>query len=131
MPFPVDEQYIAVAEGELNVIFPPIFKTKMMQLNGGEVATEDDDWIVYPFFDRSSTKHMSRTCNHIVLENSNARKWGHFPSNAIVIGDNGCGDYLALLPRNDHPNQLGDEIYVWRHESGDPELVAPDIMKLV
>jgi hypothetical protein len=78
----------------------------MIQLNGGELSIEGDHWTLYPFFDTSSTKHMCRTCNHIVSENKNACEWGNFPLNAVAIGDNGSGDYLLLLPCDDNSNQL-------------------------
>ena len=38
MPFPVDIKYIEDAERDLGVTFPPIYKAKMLQENGGEVG---------------------------------------------------------------------------------------------
>nr|WP_286425265.1 SMI1/KNR4 family protein [Myroides marinus] len=73
MPFPIELKYIVKTEEELGVLFPDQFKTKMMQEKGGELTTKEDDWQVYPFFDRSDKKRISRTCNHIGLETKQAR----------------------------------------------------------
>lgn len=37
MPFPIEEQYIVIAEQELNYRFPSSFRNRMMQNNGGEI----------------------------------------------------------------------------------------------
>ncbi len=49
MPFPIDEKYIQQAEQQLGFIFPMSFKSKMQQLNGGEVIADDDQWLLFPF----------------------------------------------------------------------------------
>jgi hypothetical protein len=127
MPFPVDIQYIQMTEKEFDMFFPPIFKAKMMQLNGGELLTEDEEWNLYPFFDKSTNKKISRTCNHIGLETKAAREWSNFPSNAIAIGSNGSGDQLILMPESERSKNLSDTIYIWRHETGETEFVAANI----
>lgn len=127
MPFLVDIQFIKETEKELNVVFPPLFTAKMVKLNGGEVSTEDDDWQLYPFFDKSDNKRISRTCNHIGLETKSAKEWGNFPHNVIAIGRNGCDDHLILLPEQELSTELADTIYIWRHETGDIEMVAASI----
>jgi hypothetical protein len=73
MPFPLDSKYIIVTELELGVVFPDSFKSKMTIENGGQLMTEEDDWQLFPFFDKSDNKRMSKTCNHIVLETKQAR----------------------------------------------------------
>lgn len=118
MPFPLDEKYITETENELGIIFPDKFKSKMMQENGGELMTEDDDWNLYPFFDKSDKKRISRTCNHIGLETKQAKNWGNFPSNGIAIASNGSGDHLVLLPTKENNGKLSDEIFTWYHETG-------------
>lgn len=124
MPFPVDNQFIEETEKELGIVFPPLFKAKMIRMNGGELLTTDDEsWILYPFFDKSSTKRIARTCNHIGLETKDAREWTNFPSKAIAIGSNGCGDQLILLP-NQKSTTLGETIYIWRHEDEEGCAVA-------
>ena len=129
MAFPVDLKYIMEAEEELGVSFPALFKEKMIAENGGEAITENDNWNLYPFFDKSGKKRISRTCNHIILETKQAREWDNFPVNAIAIAGNGCGDYLILL--SDNNEKLGEYIYLWHHETGDYEQVAENIKELI
>lgn len=129
MAFPVDLKYIIETEEELGVSFPALFKEKMIAENGGEAITENDNWNLYPFFDKSGKKRISRTCNHIVLETKQAREWDNFPVNAIAIAGNGCGDYLILLSGNNE--KLGEYIYLWHHETGDYEQVAENINELI
>ncbi|MDM1347885.1 SMI1/KNR4 family protein [Myroides marinus] len=131
MPFPIELKYIVQTEEELGVLFPDQFKTKMMQENGGELTTKEDDWQVYPFFDRSDKKRISRTCNHIGLETKQARSWRNFPTNAIAIASNGSGDYLILLPETGNEKQLGEVIYSWWHEEGIPQQIADSINDLL
>lgn len=130
MPFPVDIKYIIETEQELGLVFPDNFKSKMTKENGGELMTEDDDWQLFPFFDKSDNKRMSRTCNHIVLETKQARTWDNFPDNGIAIASNGCGDFLLLLPTKLNDKKLSDEIYIWFHETGEIEKVADSIEEL-
>ncbi len=65
MPFPLDEKYITETENELGVIFPDKFKSKMMQENGGELMTEDDDWNLYPFYLVSRNRKTKKVANKI------------------------------------------------------------------
>ncbi|MGQ8870110.1 SMI1/KNR4 family protein [Myroides sp. TSA_177.3] len=131
MPFPIELTYIKQTEDELGVWFPDDFKAKMMQENGGELSTEEDDWQLYPFFDRSDKKRISRTCNHIGLETKQAQAWRNFPANAIAIASNGSGDHLILLPEAGNEKQLSEVIYAWWHEEGIPKKVADSIEDLV
>lgn len=130
MPFPLDSKYIIETEQELGVVFPDSFKSKMTIENGGELMTEDDDWQLFPFFDKSDNKRMSRTCNHIVLETKQARAWDNFPDNGIAIASNGSGDNLILLPLDNDNKKLREEIYLWQHETGDILEVAKTISEL-
>lgn len=131
MPFPVDIKYIEQAEREAGRVFPEKFKAKMTEYNGGELTTDDDDWILFPFLDQSDNKRLSRTCNHILLETEKAKTWDAFPKDAIAIGENGCGDYL-LLQRNDRlSDRLSETIFVWRHETGEIGIVAESINDMV
>lgn len=131
MPFPVDIKYIIETELELGLEFPNSFKVKMTKENGGELITEDDDWQLFPFFDKSYNKRMSRTCNHIVLETKQARSWDNFPTNGIAIASNGFGDNLVLLPFDNDNKKLKEEIYSWQHETGDTKEVAKNINELL
>jgi len=131
MPFPIDEKYINETETELGLQFPDKFKQKMIIENGGEILTDEDDWQIYPFFDKSDNKRISRTCNHIGLETKQAKEWDNFPANAIAIATNGCGDHLILLPLKTINNKLGDAIYHWSHENGDISKIAESIEELI
>lgn len=130
MPFPVDIKYINETEQELGLMFPDKFKSKMTKENGGELMTEDDDWQLFPFFDKSDNKKISRTCNHIGLETKQAKEWENFPNNGVVIASNGCGDFLVLLPTEENGKKLSDEIFMWFHETGQTEKVADNIDEL-
>jgi hypothetical protein len=77
MPFPVDLKYILETERTLGLEFPESFKNKMMRENGGELMTDEDDWLLFPFLDKSDNKRISRTCNHIVLDRER-KKMGQF-----------------------------------------------------
>lgn len=113
MPFPIDEKYIIETESQLNVKFPQKFRTRMMKENGGEIDSGNFLYQLYPFFDKSNRKRISRTCNHIGLETKNAREWNGFPKNGIVIGNGGSGD-LIFLKHNEN-RILAEEIYLWDH----------------
>ncbi len=124
MPFPVDIKYIIETEQELGLVFPDNFKSKMTKENGGELMTEDDDQQLFPFFDKSDNKRMSRTCNHIVLETKQARTWDNFPAYGFAIATNGSGDNLILLPLDAENEKLREEIYLWQRETGEIQQAA-------
>jgi hypothetical protein len=130
MPFPIDIKYIVETEQELGFIFPDSFKNKMAQENGGELTSDEHDWQLFPFYDKSDKKRISRTCNHIVLETKQARSWNNFPGNGVAIASNGAGDNLVLLPTENDNKKLSDEIYLWRHETGEVEKIANNIDEL-
>ena len=125
MAFPVEERFIVETEKKLGVKLPPDYVKKMMKLNGGEVQTPPDAWVLYPIFDTSDKKRLKRTCNDVVRETQSAREWTGFPDDAVAIGSNGCGDQLVLLRDNNSPDVLGDEVFWWDHETGALNLVAP------
>lgn len=135
MPFPIEEKYITETENELNVKFPEKFKAKMIKENGGELIEklefEDEEeyvhWL-FPFFDKSDKKRISRTCNHIGLETKNALKWNNFPKNAVAIGHDGSGNKLILTHNGN--GILSDKIFFWNHETGELEQIAESINDL-
>ncbi|HEO99416.1 MAG: SMI1/KNR4 family protein [Campylobacterales bacterium] len=127
MPFPVDEKYIKETEEKLSVKFPTSFIDSMMKNNGGEISTDNDDWELYPFWDKSDKKRLARTCNDIVKETNNAKKWTNFPSNAIAIANNGCGDQMVFLNEN---GTLRNTVYFWSHETGELLPIADDFLQL-
>lgn len=134
MAFPVEEKYITETENELNVKFPVKFKARMMKENGGELIekleSEEEDYVhwLFPFFDKSDKKRISRTCNHIGLETKNALEWDNFPQNAIAIGHDGSGNKLVLIHNGD--GILTDELYFWNHETGQSEKIADSIEQI-
>ena len=98
MPFPVERRFIEDTERELGVQFPDAFKKKMMLMNGSEVSVASEVWQLFPFWDKSDSKRLSRTCNHIGLETKNAKSSLSFPAEAIAIATNGAGDHLVFIP---------------------------------
>jgi SMI1-KNR4 cell-wall len=128
MPFPVDEQYIAATEGTLGVVFPESYRSAMGVDNGGDVATVDDDWSLFPFLNKVNPQMLSRTCNDLLLENEGARQVHGFPENAVAIAANGSGDYLVFL--REDPLRLSSEVHIWRHEDGALEMAAHDFSEL-
>ena len=131
MPFPVDLKFIQETEKELGLLFPDIFKQKMMIENGGEIQTDKDDWQIFPFFDKTDNKRISRTCNHILLENKQAKEWDDFPDSGIAIASNGCGDYLVLLTDENDEKRLNEGIFLWLHETGELEKIADTLNELI
>ena len=128
MPFPIDEKYIIETEFDLNVKFPTEFKNRMLKSNGGELAPDEFGFKLYPFFDKSDRKRISRTCNHIGLETKNARKWDGFPENGIAIASDGFGNQIILMHNGN--GILTDEIYFWDHEVREIEKIAESINEL-
>jgi hypothetical protein len=86
MPFDLDERCIEAAEQALGVRFPTSYRVAMMRSNGGAVATESDDWDLYPIADDSDRKRFARTLNGVVPETQRARDWRGFPSTAVLLG---------------------------------------------
>ena len=125
MAFPVDEKYIKETELELKVEFPTEYKNKMVNNNGGELISDDYEFELYPFFDKSDKKRISRTCNHIGLETKNAKDWNNFPENAIAIGADGFGNLIVLLHNGN--GILNEQVSFWNHETGMCEVIAENI----
>ena len=131
MAFSVDKKFMLDAEIELGFAFPDEFKQKMMLENGGEIIIENEIWKVYPIFDKSDNKRINRTCNHIVLETKHAKEWNSFPDNVVAIGANDYGDQLILCPVPKSSSKLGEEIFIWSHETGKIEKIANSINDLI
>jgi hypothetical protein len=112
MAFNVDEHLIAAAEDALGCKLPSGLRTRLAVRNGGEVLTANGDWQLFPVPDRSSKKRLIRTLNDMIKETASARKWPQFPSDAIAVASNGCGDLLVAFPQS-------DAIFEWDHETGD------------
>jgi len=129
MPFPIDKKYIGETESELNVKFPSEFKKRMIKSNGGELLISNEfEFELHPFLDKSNRKRISRTCNHIGLETKNAFEWNGFPKNGIAIGADGFGNKLILTHNGN--GDLTDELHFWNHETKKAEKIAESINKL-
>ncbi len=127
MPFPVEEQYIREAERRLGVRLPEAYRANLIGSNGGALSTTSDQWTLYPVRDASDRKRLKRTCNDIVLETDNARKWRGFPAAAVAIGANGTGDQLVFLPEPADTAVLGPALFWWDHETGDTHRIAEHV----
>ena len=118
MPFPIEERFILEAEQRLGISLPLAYRKKLMRENGGQLETPPDSWTLYPVRDSSDRKRLKRTCNDIVLETENARRWTGFPRDSVAIGANGGGDRLILRPNPADSSVLSSEVAWWDHETG-------------
>ena len=130
MPSPIEERFIIETENALGLKFPETFRRCMMIDNGGTVETPPDAWRLYPFWDKSDKKRLKRTCNDIIRETGEAGKWEMFPTNAIAIGENGCGDRLVFLRSPENPSELKPDVYWWDHETGRVHHIVEDFSHL-
>ena len=127
MPFPITAVEIAKTEAKTGFRFPLGMKTRLSSDNGGEVKVGGECWWLIPFLDSTDRKRLARTCNDIVRETAQMRGWGDFPPDAFVIAQNGGGDYLIIRPEPEGSKELGETIYFWNHETGEPEPVAESL----
>lgn len=131
MPFPVDSKWIIATEAKLGVRFPASYIASMTLQNGGMVSSSADHWWLFPILDASDRKRIARTCSSVDRETESARKTCYgFPPDAVVIGNNGGGDLLVLLPSPDAPERLQHDVYWWDHETGEIHHVASDFADL-
>ena len=107
MPFPVGEDRIEEAEGELGRQLPVALRDRLMRDNGGEIEVDgypgdNPIWYLHPVWDPSDRRRVARTANHIVRETREAHDTiGDLPAGSIVIADNGTGDLLLVLADDD------------------------------
>jgi len=125
MAFPITNAEIAKTEAKTGFMFPFDLKVRFSKDNGGEIELAGDSWQLIPFLDGSDRKRIARTCNDIVRETATMRNWRGFPAHAFVIARNGAGDYLIIRPTMEGSKELGETIYLWDHETGEHEPVAP------
>ncbi len=130
MPFSLELEQIIETEKELGLLFPKSFKNKMMKENGGETRFQSIEWSFIPFFDRSSKKRLSSTCNHIIREICEAKKWNDFPKKGVAIACDGYGNFLILLPKLFRKKILQKTIFEWNHENGKVNKIAEDINQI-
>ncbi len=127
MPFDLDEEYLVAAEQVLESVLPKSYRETMMVENGGEIFIGSEEWQLHPVFDKKNKKQISRTCNDIVRETRMMAEWRDWPSQAVAIGANGCGDALVFLREG---NSCGPELYEWSHETGELRLMAHNFDEL-
>ena len=127
MPFTLDDKYLQSAEEKLGAKLPDSYRRAMMAANGGEVASDHDDWYLYPIMDSTDRKRFARTCNDAVAESLRLAKWERFPPHALAIANNGEGDQLLFLRSDD---QFEAVVYCWSHASGELTKVAEDFSQL-
>lgn len=102
-----NDTVISDAERKLGVAFPAALRDFYRLSNGIEIAP---DWQVYAVFDPSNPR---KSANHIVHENS-AGRWSYMPHDLVCLAGNGTGNQLVLQKSGE---TLGDQIYVWDHET--------------
>jgi SMI1-KNR4 cell-wall len=119
MPFPVAIAQIHEAERQLGRKLPMDLRVRLHRENGGQIEAAGESWQLFPVFDSSDRKRITRTANHIVRATQAARTWTDFPQDAIAIAENGSGDFLILRAGS-------DEVEFWDHETGESEMVDVD-----
>jgi hypothetical protein len=129
MPFPINLDQVRHTEIEIGVSLPSAYVAQMLTRNGGTVEAAGDDWDLYPIRDASDRKRLARTCNHILRETKEAAKWDGFPEGALAIAGNGCGDHLVFM-RNPDGRSFDAAVYIWDHETGETEPIAPAFSSL-
>ncbi len=117
MAFPVDVKYINEFESEIGLKLPSAYKKGLTVTNGGEIDNASDLWQVFPVFDKSNRKRISRTSNHIIRETKSAKEWQGFPQEAIAVASNGYGDFAILIPDKFNTEYFEDKVYMWLHET--------------
>jgi hypothetical protein len=127
MPFTLDEKYLHIAEDKLGARLPDSYRRAMMAANGGEIAGDLEDWVLYPIMDSTDRKRLARTCNDVVAETARLAAWERFPRRALAIAHNGEGDQLLFLRSND---RFEAAVYRWSHETGELTRVAEDFARL-
>lgn len=124
MPFPVDMKLVRRTEESLGVLLPLSYVNAMCHENGGELIFGEEAWQLHPIFDDSDRTRIKRTCNDVVRETNEARKWRGFPAGGVCIAGNGFGDFLIFVPDLQDPRRLREVLYCWRHDTGEIEAVA-------
>ena len=121
MALPTTEANVAAAEKALGVRLPREYRERLMSVNGGELTTGGDDWLVFPVLD-ASQPGASRT-GDIISETKRARGLAGFPQEAIAIASNGAGDFLVLMPTASS-KRIDPQVQRWSRETQRCKAVA-------
>ncbi|MGG0740959.1 SMI1/KNR4 family protein [Niallia taxi] len=116
----VGEMDISAAEEKLGAAFPVQFHQLYKLVNNAEIG----EWLLFPIKDR---KNVKKTWDDIVRQNIEARKEG-LAEGWVVVGEDGTGDKLCLKTSN---GLMEQEIYIWYHEDGVAEQIAPSLKELI
>jgi len=120
VPFPVEWKYIAETQRKLKTRFPLDYVVRMKRENGGAFSVEGEAWFLFPIFDTSNDKRIKRTCSDVCHETKEMFSFDvGFPTNAIAIANNGCGDVLFFLPDEEEPERLQDNVFCFRLRGGE------------
>lgn len=109
------------AESKLGVRFPETLRQFYRLSNGIEIPP---DWQVYAVFD---TENPRKSAIHIVYENTVGR-WSDMAGDLICLAGNGTGNQLVLRKNG---TVLGEQIYVWNHETNKVKPWTKDLPFLV
>jgi hypothetical protein len=114
MSFPTTEANVATAERNLSVSLPREYRERLISINGGELSTGGDSWVVFPVAD--SAQLPSKRTKDIVTETRMARNLQGFPDGAVAIASNADGDFLVFVPK-DNLKHLDPQVQLWSRET--------------
>jgi hypothetical protein len=84
MPFPVEVRLIHEAERPLGRKLPWDLRVRLHHENGGQTMAAGDMWQLFPVFDPTDRRRITRTANHVVRETQAARQWPGFPKTPLT-----------------------------------------------
>jgi hypothetical protein len=119
----LSEAQLRRTERLLGARFPESYRRAMLIHNGGEREVHGEVWRLLPIDDYRSARRWSRTGEDVLGWTDEFRMWRTWPKSAISIARNGVGDALLFLKEHE---RMRPEVYVWRHETGAVEKIAPD-----
>lgn len=127
MAFDLSEDQLESTEADVGAVFPQSYRQRMMRSNGGEVFANADYWTLIPIRNKSERKRLSRTASHVLAETKSFSEWSIWHDNAYVIAENETGDTLVIIRKG---QRFEPQVFNWRYENGDLELIAEDVTEL-
>jgi hypothetical protein len=122
----LQETHVALAEKLLKVTFPPFYRQILL---GKRILHPESRWDVMREIKLDDSSDNSGThedkfalYNHLVEVNKSARIWGQFPSLALAVAEDGCGDFLVLQVSHileDNHFEYFDAFYSFDHSDED------------